>query len=221
MLRKEDDLNTCSDSLLPKDEELMNNVIPSLKIDNSNKDIFVQDIFNTFPNDLTIWDEPLEEGVDYSLPHERTLAKEDEIMIDNSLDSIPPSMNLNHFLSKGKASPSPQLSPTHKDTLVQGKMVNIFSKDLPLKGETLKSNVDLSPRESITHVDPLVIEDDMTFPKTSMPTPSLPPKIDLIYDNILMQEETINNSSNNLVHSSSKDTFDIPKPSSINLIHCE
>ncbi|GLJ36815.1 hypothetical protein SUGI_0742680 [Cryptomeria japonica] len=203
ILRKEDEFNTSIDALPPKDEELINNVISSPEIDNTSNIPF---------NNLTIWDEPLEEGIDYSLP----LAKGDEIKIENSLDSFSPSLNLNYSPSKNKASPSPQFGSTHKDTLVQSKMVNISFKDLPLKSETLESSVDPSPREFIPHVDPL-IEDDMTFPsitlptRTSMPIPCLSPKIDLIRDKILVQEKTINNSSNTFVHSS--------KPSSINLIH--
>ncbi|GLJ44938.1 hypothetical protein SUGI_0946000 [Cryptomeria japonica] len=207
ILRKEDEFNTSIDALPPKDEELINNVISSPEIDNASNIPF---------NNFTIWDEPLEEGVDYSLPCERTLAKGDEIKIKNSLDSFSPSLNLNYSPSKNKASPSPQLGSTHKETLAQSKMVNISFKDLLLKSETLESNVDSSPREFIPHVDPLMIEDDMTFPSitlptgTSMPTPCLSPRIDLIRDKILVQEKTINNSSNTFVHSS--------KPSSINLI---
>lgn len=213
ILRKEDDFkNTCINSFPSKDEALINSVIPSPKIGLNNGDIMIQkDIFNTSLNDLPLWDIPLDNVVGYSLT----------------------------------------MSLPHKDSLFQEEIVNIYFKDLPLKDEALKINGDPSPRESLSHVDPLVIEDDMIFPtnivpsfnnfssrdETIMPTSSLSTKIDPIHDKILVQEETINTSFGNIYHMNyvhpskihkatlEKENdvrlqgFDIPKPSSINMIH--
>lgn len=80
----------------------------------------------------------------------------------------------------------------------------------------MKCNVDPSPREYLSYVDPLVIKDDTMpiFPTNTTPSfNTLPsrnetlmtsgnpsPNIDPIHDNIFVQEEPINTSFNNIYH---------------------
>lgn len=116
ILRQEDDFNKFFiNALPPKDEALINSVIPSPKIDPTHEDTILQeDIFGTSFNDLTILDEQLDDDVDYSLnvslPYESTLVKEDDIMIkegdmiDNSLNNTSPSIHFNNLPPRDEAS---------------------------------------------------------------------------------------------------------------------
>lgn len=111
--------------------EPTNNSSPKISL--PKEDIFMQeDIFNTSLNDIPIWDEPLEDGVDHSLnmflPHENTLEKEDDILVkevemtENSFDNTSPSIHLNSLPPRDEAVITyDTLFPidflNHKDTL--------------------------------------------------------------------------------------------------------
>lgn len=111
ILRKDDFSNTCTNVLPSKDEALINSAIPSHKIVPTHEGIILQwDIYSTFLKDLPMWDEPLDDGVDYSLnfslPYQTILVKDDDIMvkegdmIDNPLDNNLPYIYFNNIPSK-------------------------------------------------------------------------------------------------------------------------